>query len=124
MSEASLILALNETRKTLLASRVRKASAGTVLPREAAAILPGDGFWLESCNQVDTSDMPLPLDLMFLDHDHTVVATITAVQPGMCSAAVAGAAHVLELPPGTIPLSRTEKGDRIRIEAIGAAEWP
>ena len=118
----SPVLVLNETRKTLLASRLRVQPA--VEPRRFRAggpILPGDGLWVEHGNQIDSTGMPTALDLLFLDADHRVVELITAMAPGSLSPVVPHATGVLELPPGTIPSTRTQIGDHILIEAIDVA---
>jgi uncharacterized protein len=115
------VLALNETRKTLLASRLRfGACPRTRHTVRGLRIFPGDGIWVESCKQVDTSGMPVPLDLLFLDADHRVVAKVTHVPPGERSPRISVAHGVLELPAGTIVSTNTEIGDRILIEAIVA----
>jgi uncharacterized protein len=115
------ILALNETRKTLLASRLRMArSVGARRGANGGRILPGDGLWIESCRQVNTSGMDSSLDLLFLDADHRVVEKVTSMPPGAVSPEVSRAMGVLELPEGTIPATQTEIGDRILIEAIVA----
>jgi hypothetical protein len=119
VADRSLILALNETRKTLLASRLMIADRSTRLSEPVAArILPGDGVWIEACNRVDTSGMRASLDLVFLDSDHRVLATVTDVRPGSACPEVESAAGVLELAAGTIQLSQTEKGDRVVLEPI------
>ena len=121
--EPLLILALNETRKTLVASRlhvVKAADRGS--PRtQPPSILPGDAVWVEACDRIDTSAIPDALDLLFLDADHRVLAAVADVPPGSRCYQVDGAVGVLELAPGTIRLSQTEKGDLIVLEPIVAA---
>ena len=115
----SLILALNETRKTLLASRLLMADASQGRPAMLASeIRPGDGVWVKACNRVDTSAMRVSLDLLFLDSDHRVVAALTHVRPGSTCPEVEEAVGVLELAAGTIRLSQTEKGDHVALEPI------
>jgi hypothetical protein len=119
VADHSLILALNETRKTLLASRLM--IAGRSKRRSdalAERILPGDGVWIEACNRVDTSGMRVSLDLLFLDSDYRVLAAVTDVGPGSACPEVEKAVGVLELAAGTIQLSQTEKGDHVVLEPI------
>jgi hypothetical protein len=115
----SLILALNETRKTLLASRLLLARASE---RRAAAlagdIRPGDGIWTEACDSIDTSGMRAPVDVVFLDSDRRVVGTVSNVRPGKELPVMEEAAGVLELAAGTIQLSQTRKGDQVVLEPI------
>ena len=119
MKGRSLILALNETRKTLLASRLLRAQGpASHTARLAANIRPGDGIWVEDCNRVDTDGIRVPLDLLFLDSEHRVVATVTDLRPGVSSPEVQEATGVLELAAGTIRQSQTEKGDSVVLEPI------
>lgn len=116
METESLILALNETRRTLLASRLCVAKSLSRGPQEA--IRPGDAVWVEACNRVDLSGMRDSVDLLFLDSDHRVVAAVSNFEPRSRHAEAAGATSVLELAPGTIALTGTRKGDRIVLEPI------
>lgn len=119
--EPSLILALNETRKTLLASRLHVAelAAADSAPADTD-ILPGDGVWIQACNRIDTSTMPVSLDLLFLDSDHRVVAAMTNLRRGSLCPEVGGAVGVLELAAGTIRRTQTRRGDRVILEPIVA----
>lgn len=115
------VLALNETRKTLLASRLRVTDRRRLrgMLRDLQ-LFPGDGIWVEACKQVNTSGIPVSLDLLFLDADHRVVAKIPHASPGGRSPLVTVASGVLQLPAGTIGSTHTELGDHILIEAITA----
>ncbi|MGH7898083.1 MAG: hypothetical protein ACREQQ_09025 [Candidatus Binatia bacterium] len=114
-----LILALNETRKTLLASRIEIVDAPAPhSPPIRDAIRPGDAVWVEACNGVDMSRRLGSLDLLFLDSGHRVVAAFSGSKHGR--AEVPGASSVLELAPGTIALTSTREGDRIVFEPIVA----
>jgi uncharacterized protein len=121
VADHSLILALNETRKTLVASRLMIARRSNRRSDALAErILPGDGVWIEACNRVDTSGMRVSLDLLFLDSDYRVLAAVTDVRPGSACPEVEKAIGVLELAAGTIQLSQTEKGDHVVLEPIVA----
>jgi hypothetical protein len=115
----SLILALNETRKTLLASRLllvrgSEARLAAFVPN----IHPGDGVWIDDCDQVDTTGMRASLDLLFLDAAYRVVAAVTNLRPGSICPRVDRAVGVLQLAAGTIQLSQTQKGDHVVLEPI------
>jgi hypothetical protein len=119
MADHSLILALNETRKTLLASRLMIAKLSKHRdPTVIDEILPGDGVWIEACTRVDTSAMRASLDVVFLDSEHRVVATVTNVRPGSACPEVEKAAGVLGLAVGMIQFTQTEKGDHVVLEPI------
>ena len=115
----SVILALNETRKTLLASRLHLAYGPHEAYRAAASqMLPGDGVWVEACNRIDTSKLNAALDLLFLDSAHQVIAAVSDVRPGGQAPEVDGAVGVLKLPAGTIGLSQTKAGDKVVLDPI------
>jgi hypothetical protein len=120
--ELLLILALNETRKTLVASRLHVVQAADrgFSRKQSTNILPGDAVWVEA-DRIDTSAIPDTLDLLFLDADRRVLAAVADVRPGGGCPQVHGAVGVLELAPGTIRLSQTEAGDLIVFESIVAA---
>lgn len=113
------VLALNTTRKTLLASRVKIVSEhGSPVAVPSVPVMLGDAIWIESCHEVDTTGMPSALDLLFLDGEHRVVEIARHLPPGVRSPKVDHAVGVLELPAGTIPITHTELGDEIEIEAV------
>jgi len=115
----SLILALNETRKTLLASRLLLSHGPGARPASlAASILPGDGVWMDDCNHIDTTGTQAALDLVFLDAAHRVVAVVSNLRPGIACPRVEDAVGVLQLAAGTIELSKTKKGDQVALEPI------
>jgi hypothetical protein len=119
----SLIFALNETRKTLLASRLHLAyGPQEAYRRPATQMLPGDGVWVEACDHIDTSKLTAALDLLFLDPDHQVIAAVKGVRPGASSPEVSGAVGVLKLPAGTIVSSQTEEGDQIVLDPVHPIE--
>ena len=114
-----VILALNETRKTLLASRLH------VLEKEAIArgeyvseIRPGDGLWLEPCEGVDTRRLRAPIDLIFVDAGHRVLAVMDLLRTRSEHLLIPGAVAILALASGTIRLSKTREGDRISLDPI------
>jgi Uncharacterized ACR, COG1430 len=115
----NLILALNETRKTLLASRLH------VLGKEAIArgeyvqeIRPGDGLWLEPCEGIDTRRLRAPIDLVFVDASHRVLAVMDLLRTRSEHLLIPGAVAILALASGTIRLSQTREGDHIALDPI------
>jgi hypothetical protein len=113
-----LILALNETRKTLLASRLHVMAKS---PRPASVevedIRPGDGVLFEKWAEADARKLHAPLDLVFLDANHRVLA-LGHLKAGRGWPAVNGAVSLLGLASGTIRLTDTRKGDHIVLEPI------
>ena len=118
---AVVILALNETRKTLIASGLAKSRERTSKPVvHESAIAGGGGVWIEDCHQVDATGMRAAVDVIFLDAGSRVIAGSTEITPGAKTPEVEGAVSALALPSGTIRFSQTEPGDRIAIETVGA----
>ncbi len=116
MANEPTMLALNETKKTVLASRLRREPS--VDASRTLDIRPGDGIWLEDCRRIDTSAIAFSLELVFLDEQRRVVAIVPDLRKGMRCPEVNEAASVLRVAVGTAVLTRTQKGDRILIEPI------
>jgi hypothetical protein len=115
----SLILALNETRKTLLASRLLVVQGSEARPASLATeILPGDGVWIADCGRLDTAGTRVSIDLLFLDAAHRVLTAVTNLPPGSACPRIEEAIGVLQLAPGTIQLSKTREGDQVVLEPI------
>jgi uncharacterized protein len=116
-----VILALNETRKTLIASRLQRGRSRRSKPATfESAIACGGGVWVEGCQQVDATGMAGAVDLLFLDSASRVVESFPELRPGTSTPEVPDAVSVLQLPAGTIRFSQTEKGDRVTVESVKA----
>jgi len=114
-----LILALNETRKTLLASRLHVVEKEAIERAEyVREIRPGDGFWFEPCEGVDTQRLKAPIDLVFVDADHRVLAVMDLLRTRSERLLIPGAVAILALASGTIRLSQTREGDHIALDPI------
>ncbi len=116
--QTTTILALNETRKTLLASRLHVSAALSEIAQPLAPMLPGDGVWIRSLGRGALPDACDDLDLVFLDSDRRVLATISPSNPEADRTALGNAVELLELAPGTIDQTRTARGDRIVLDPI------
>lgn len=73
-----------------------------------------EGLLLFECDAVHTAGMRYPIDVAFLDADHTVVRSISALQPWRIGAGGADAVHTLELPAGRLHETGTVAGVRLR----------
>ena len=112
--------AINPERGTELARRVEKAdtfwkrfrglSGRTELPA-------GEGLWIIPCRGVHTHGMAFPIDVLFLDGAQRVVGLEENLGPGRFASVRWKAKTVLELPAGTVRLTRTRVGDRVQIAA-------
>ena len=107
----------NTTRGTLIADHAEVAGSGAkrskgLLGRKGLG--PGEGLWIIPCEAVHTFFMQFAIDLIYLDRQHRVKKTRTAV-PAWRMSACLSAHSVLELPAGKIQETRTEEGDLLEI---------
>jgi len=73
----------------------------------------GSGLLIVPCNSIHMFFMEIPLDIVFIDKDNTVIHIINNIRPWEYSKIIWKAHSVLELPSGTIHSSNTETGDRL-----------
>jgi uncharacterized protein len=93
---------------TTLFSRAR----GLLGRRELPA---GEGLLIRPCRGVHTFLMKFPIDLVFLDRDNRIVATVENLRPQRLTKLLPRARAVLELPAGTIAASGSVAGNRVEI---------
>ncbi len=75
----------------------------------------GAGLWIVPCEAVHTFFMKFAIDLIYIDREHRVRATVRALPPWRFSMCLP-AHSILELPPGTIDRTRTRKGDQLALK--------
>jgi uncharacterized protein len=112
--------AVNLTRQTWLATTVRTAGRfGTRLVGllGRGRLGPEEALWLVPCRAIHTLGMRFPIDVLFLDRDGQVVATLENVRPWRLSPIVRKAHSVLELRAGTLRKSATRVGDAIELSS-------
>jgi uncharacterized membrane protein (UPF0127 family) len=114
--------ALNLTRQTCLAGRVRVADsffsrAVGVLGR--SSLDADEGVWISPCRGIHTIGMRCSLDVVFLDAQNRAVKVVTGLTPFRVCWGGKDARSVLELAVGTIERSLTRAGDRIDFHAGG-----
>ena len=111
-----LSAALDETRRTVVAGRVRRAD--TFLTR-LRGLLGTDGLaedealWITPCKGIHTIGMTFPIDAVFLDGDRRVVALREQVVPWRATRFIKGASSVLELPAGSIRRTGIAVGNQL-----------
>jgi len=117
--------ALNLTKKTWLATTVRKADnfltrlVGLLRRRSLG---PEEALWLVPSKGVHTVGMRFPIDVIFLDRNNRVIDLVSGLKPKRISHWRAGAHSVLELPRGAIQKSSTEVGDELEITLAEISE--
>lgn len=109
---------INATRKTWLATKVRKAD--NFLTRligllKRSNLGPEEALWLMPSKGIHTIGMKFPIDVVFLNRSNTVVGIVQGMAPCRLSGIHFTSYSVLELPKGTIKKSRTEVGDQFEI---------
>jgi len=74
----------------------------------------GAGLWIVPCEAVHTFFMKFAIDLIYLDRKHRVRGIVRELRPWRFSMCLP-AHSVLELPPGTIDRTNTQKGDELEL---------
>jgi uncharacterized protein len=108
----------NETKGTLIADQAVKAAGFLARGRGlmmASPLSSGGGLVIEPCNSIHMFFMRYPLDAVFLDEQGTVVFMYRAIKPWRVGRIVRHARCVIELPVGAIASSRTEVGDKVKM---------
>ncbi len=77
----------------------------------------GSGLWIVPCEAVHTWFMKFPIDLIYLDRKRRVRKVVRELPPWRMSMCLP-AHSVLELPPGTIDRTRTQKGDELELAKV------
>ena len=114
---------LNVTRQTFLATRMEVADSGPkrnkgLLGRDSLA--QGEGLWIIPCEAVHTFAMRFPIDLVYLDRNRRIKKIRHAVPPWRLSGRLT-AHSIIELPPGTISSTQTQRGDTLEFSEVSAA---
>ena len=110
----------NLTRNTTLATCMEVADSGPkrnkgLLGRERLST--GEGLWIIPCEAVHTFWMRFSIDLVYLDSKKRIRKLVSEVPPWRLSGCVT-AHSVLELPPGTIRNTQTQRGDSLEFTVI------
>jgi hypothetical protein len=114
-----VLVAVNETRSTVLADRVERVTAAGDRLRGLlgrSSLPSGEGLWIGNCSSVHTLFMRFPIDVVFLDRKvGEVVALIERMVPWRVTRVYLRAGSALEVPEGTIARTGTRVGDRLAI---------
>ncbi len=100
----------------MLASRARIADtfiARLVGLLKTHALAAGDGLYIAPCTQIHMFGMKYAIDVVFMDRQGQVVGLCEKIEPGQISPLFSRAFSCIEIPPGTIGATMTEKGDLI-----------
>jgi uncharacterized membrane protein (UPF0127 family) len=111
--------AVNRTRGCTLATSVTVAARFGARLRGLMGrppLAPGAALLLRPCSGIHTFFVRGPIDVLFLDADHRVVAAVGPIAPFRCSRIYPRAEEALELAPGTIAATGTAAGDLVALE--------
>ena len=117
---SSLGQAFNQTRQAYLATALSVADTHWTRLRGLLGLTAGDfgngkGLWIVPCHGVHTLGMGFPIDVVYLDHEMTVIHVQSQLRPWRFAPVRARASSVLELPCHTVAETGTVVGDRIEI---------
>jgi uncharacterized protein len=116
---------INLTKKTWLATKVRKADnfvTRLIGLLKRTRLGPEEALWLMPSKGIHTIGMKFPIDIVFLSKDNIVLRLISGMVPYRISGVQLRAYSILELPNGTIKKSQTEVGDRLEISLVETSE--
>jgi uncharacterized membrane protein (UPF0127 family) len=72
----------------------------------------GHGLWIVPCEGIHTFFMKFAIDVVYVDRKHRVRKVVRALGPWKLSFCLP-AHSVIELPPGVIEQTQTQKGDQL-----------
>ena len=75
----------------------------------------GDGLAIIPCTGVHCMFMSIPIDVVYVDRDHRVVALDANMKPWAVGRIHRGVHYVIELPAGTIARTGAQVGDQLLV---------
>ncbi|MGO0121785.1 DUF192 domain-containing protein [Desulfothermobacter acidiphilus] len=111
-----MIALYNRSRDCLLAKQLHLAQRWWQRLRGLlgrAPLRPGEGLLLEPCWSVHTFFLPYPIDVLFYDREHKVVACFVELNPWRATPLIRRARGAVEFPAGTLRFTSTQMGDRL-----------
>jgi uncharacterized membrane protein (UPF0127 family) len=108
----------NQTRDTILVERGRVANNAWTRFKGLIGVqeLPrGDGLAIIPSSGVHCMFMSIPIDVVYVDRDHRVVALDIEMKPWAVGRIHRGVHYVIELPSGAIARSSTQVGDQLLV---------
>jgi uncharacterized membrane protein (UPF0127 family) len=74
----------------------------------------GQGIVIEPCHGVHCMFMSIPIDVIYVNKQHQVVALDKAMQPWAVGKIYRDSHYVVEVPIGTIERTQTQVGDQLK----------
>jgi len=76
----------------------------------------GQAVVIKPCNSIHTFFMRFPIDVLFVDKNHKIIAAVSHMPAFRISKIYFNAVYVVELPAGLIKTTSTSAGDLLEIE--------
>jgi len=114
--------AYNQTRECFLCSDIEAGDfAPSNLDTRLRTLAPGSGgaLWMVPFRGISATSVRMPIDLIYLDRNNTVLDAVESFPISSPSSSVAPATSVLALPANTIAAAGMRVGDRLIICAPG-----
>lgn len=111
---------LNLTQKTILAHTPRRARGFSerLFGMIGRKFTDFDAMVFDRCNAIHTCFMSGSIDVVFVSKSVEVLKTVQKLSPWRPFVYCKNAFYVIELPPGTISCTGTEKGDRLDLACV------
>ena len=119
--------AFNKTRQVSLADDLRIADTHWTRLRglvgaTSTHFVRGQGLWIVPCRGVHTMFMSIPIDVIYLSSDNTVVHMENSLRPWRVAPVRMSAKTVLEIPAATIQATGTALGDYVEIHRASSLQ--
>jgi|SRR5882672_7165057 len=119
--------AFNQTRQASLADDLRIADTHWTRLRglvgsTSTHFVRGQGLWIVPCRGVHTMFMSIPIDVIYLGGDNTVIHLEKSLRPWRFAPVRMNAKTVLEVPAATIEATGTALGDHIEIHRTSSGK--
>lgn len=115
---ATLAKALNKTKDTTLADKLRVADSFLFRLKGllfTSGLPAGHGLYITPCQAIHMFGMTYAIDCVFVDKESKVVGLCKKVSPWGFSPMFNRAIGCIELPAGTIEATQTEVGDLVEV---------
>ena len=109
---------INLTQNTTIASQVKVAGDPGQRMKGLLGVeqFPqGQALVITHCQSIHMFFMRFPIDVIFCDRQNKVVGLCQEINPFCLSPIFFKASYAIELPSGTIALSKTQPGDQIQL---------
>jgi uncharacterized protein len=117
IAESGKHCAYNQTRERFLSADVETAdfSTSSLIDNRLPSLAPGAGLWLNPFMGISATSVRMPVDLIYLDPQQTVIDTVESFPLARGSALTMASISVLVLPAETIRTTETQLGDQLML---------